>query len=72
MLRIGKYDRSLLGRWDRQQLRRALALLRYQDRHPTESIPSAAQYDGIATTCAVMAEYRRRGWKIPKITAGER
>jgi hypothetical protein len=69
---IGEYDREFLAKLDRQMLRRALFYLRIQDRFPTISNPAAAQYDGWATTGSVRAEYRRRGWKIPKITKAER
>lgn len=60
------YDRKFLARLDRQGLRRALVLLRYQDKHPREPNPAAAQYDGHATVRSVQAEYRRRGWKVPR------
>lgn len=66
------YDRKFLSELDRSGLRRALKLLRYQDRHPHESIPAAAQYDGLATPRSIMAEYRRRGWKVPQRTRTER
>lgn len=63
---IGKYDRAFLARLDRSGLRRALWYLRRQDARPYEPNPAAAQYDGLATASSVRAEYRRRGWKIPK------
>jgi hypothetical protein len=63
---VARFDRGILGRMDRLDLRRALVLLRYQDAHPRESNPAAAQYDGIATTGSVRAEYRRRGWSLPR------
>lgn len=59
------YDREFLSRLDYPGLKRALVLLRYQDRHPRESIPEAAQYDQLATTASVRAEFKRRGWKLP-------
>lgn len=63
---IGWYSRKILSEMTRSQLRRALCCLRRQDARPKEANPAAAQYDGIATTRSVFAEYRRRGWKIPK------
>lgn len=69
---IGDYDRSFLARLDRAGLRRALRLLRRQDARPGEVNPAAAQYDGHATAGSVRAEYRRRGWKIPKPARVER
>lgn len=65
-------DRQFLNGLGRADLRRALWLLRRQDARPHEVNPAAAQYDRLVTTGAVRAEYRRRGWKLPKITRGER
>lgn len=65
-------DLTFLSGLDRAQLRRALWLLRRQDARPHEINPAAAQYDGIATLGTLRAEYRRRGWKIPKATRAER
>lgn len=67
-----RYDRVFLGRLDRPGLRRALWLLRRQDARPREPNPAAAQYDGLATSGAVRAEYRRRGWTVPRPTRQER
>lgn len=72
VLNLGKFDREFIQSRDRAQLRRALWLLRRQDARPHESNPAAAQYDGLATASAVRAEYRRRGWEIPKLTRAER
>ena len=47
-------------------------LLRRQDARPAEINPAAAQYDSHATPSSVRAEYRRRGWKLPKLTRWER
>jgi hypothetical protein len=58
-------DAEFLRRLDRAGLRRALTVLRYQDAHPREPNPAAAQYDRLATTAGVRAEYRRRGWRLP-------
>ena len=66
------YDRAFLARLDRADLRRALWLTRRQDARPHEINPAAAQYDGLATPASVRAEYRRRGWKVPKPTLAER
>ena len=68
---IGEYDRAFLAGCDRQDLRRVLRLMRRQDARPGESNPAAAQYDGLATASSVRAEYRRRGWKIPKPSRAE-
>ena len=65
------FDRQFLANLDRAGLRRALWLLRSQDSRPTEPNPAAAQYDRLATAGSVMAEYRRRGWEIPKPTQRE-
>lgn len=64
--------REFLASLDSRGLRRALWLLRRQDARPNEISPAAAQYDGLATTGYVRAEYRRRGWRVPKSTQGER
>jgi hypothetical protein len=69
---IGDYDRKLLASLDRAGLRRALWLLRRQDARPHECSPPAAQYDGLATASSVRAEYRRRGWMVPRPTRAER
>lgn len=66
------FNPEFLAGLDRAGLRRALQLLRRQDTHPGESNPAAAQYEGLATTNSVRAEYRRRGWKVPKPTLAER
>ena len=68
---LGKYDRAFLAKLDRSNLRRALWLMRRQDARPREVNPAAAQYDGLATASAVRAEYRRRGWKLPKASRAE-
>lgn len=65
------YKRDFLAALDRSGLRRALWLTRRQDARPNEINPAAAQYDGLATPASVRAEYRRRGWKIPKPTRAE-
>lgn len=67
-----RYDRAFLATLSRDQLRRALYWLRRQDARPSEISPPAAQYDGLATAGAVRAEYRRRGWRVPKPTVAER
>lgn len=72
MMNFGKYDRIFLARLDRANLRRALWLMRRQAARPREVNTAAAQYDGIATTASVRAEYGRRGWKVPKPTRMER
>lgn len=66
--------RALLGRLDRAALRRALWFMRRQTARPNEINPAAAQYNdaGIGSAEAVRAEYRRRGWKVPKPTRAER
>lgn len=69
---LGQFDRKFLAGLDRAQLRRALWYMRRQDTHPNEINPAAAQYDGFATASSVRAEYRRRGWKVPKPTRAER
>ena len=69
---VGDYSRRFLASLDRSGLRRALWLLRRQDARPSEINPAAAQYDTHATAGSVRAEYRRRGWKVPKATRAER
>lgn len=66
------YDRQFLSRLDRHGLRRALWLLRRQSTRPLDVNPAAAQFDNLATVSSVRAEYRRRGWKVPKATRAER
>lgn len=66
------YKPDFLARLDRAGLRRALWLLRRQDARPYEINPAAAQFDELATAASVRAEYRRRGWKVPKPTRAER
>lgn len=70
-IKPGTYDRTFLAKLDRGGLRRALWALRRQDARPNEVNPTAAQYDRLATAGSVRAEYRRRGWKIPKPTREE-
>lgn len=67
------FARTLLAGMDRRELRGVLRLLRYQDAHPSEPNPAAAQYElaGV-TTGKVRAEYRRRGWRVPAPTPVER
>jgi len=65
-------DRKFLSGLSRSQLRRALWFLRRQDARPYETNPAAAQYDNLATSQGVRAEYKRRGWKLPKPTLAER
>lgn len=67
-----RFDREFLAKLSREALRRALWYTRRQDARPNELNPAAAQYDGLATSSSVRAEYRRRGWRIPKITCAER
>ena len=66
------YKRDFLARLNRAGLRRALWYTRRQAARPAEINPAAAQYDGLATPSSVRAEYRRRGWKVPKATISER
>lgn len=66
------YGPQFLAKLGRAQLRRALWLLRRQDARPYEINPAAAQYDCLATAGAVRAEYRRRGWRVPKPSRAER
>jgi hypothetical protein len=72
MVIMKNYDREFLAGLDRSGLRRALWLLRRQDARPAEVNPAAAQYDNLATPSSVRAEYRRRGWKVPRLTRAER
>ncbi len=67
-----RFDRPFISSLDRASLRRALWLLRRQDARPHESNSAAAQYDRLATAGAVRAEYRRRGWRIPRPSRAER
>jgi hypothetical protein len=64
-------SKRFLSVLDRSSLRRALWLLRRQSARPHEPNPAAAQYDSLATVRAVTAEYRRRGWKVPKRSRAE-
>jgi hypothetical protein len=64
-------DRAFLSGLTRADLRRALWLLRRQDARPWETNHAAAQYDQLATAAACRAEYRRRGWKVPKPSRAE-
>jgi hypothetical protein len=66
-----RFDRDFLAALDRKGLRRALWYTRRQDARPWEPNPAAAQYDRLATPASVRAEYKRRGWKIPKPTRDE-
>lgn len=66
-----RFDRKFLSALDRAGLRRTLWLLRRQDARPSEPNPAAAQYDRLATAGSVRAEYRRRGWKVPRLTREE-
>lgn len=56
---------EIFQKWELRAWRRAT------DARPSESNPAAAQYDGLATPSSVRAEYRRRGWKIPRPTHAE-
>jgi hypothetical protein len=69
---VRSYDRGFLSTLNREGLRRALWYCRRQDSRPGEINPAAAQYDGLATSASVRAEYRRRGWKVPRLTQAER
>ncbi len=60
------YNPKFLASLDQASLRRALWFCRRQDARPNEINPAAAQYDGLATANSIRAEYRRRGWKIPR------
>ena len=66
--------RELLAGFTRAQLRRALWFMRRQTSRPGEVNPCAAQYNqaGVWSAEAVRAEYRRRGWKVPKPTRAKR
>lgn len=64
--------REILRSYNRQELRNVLWLLRRQESRPSEPNPAAAQWDGLTTLARVRAEYRRRGWKVPKMTREER
>ena len=66
------YSRTFLASLTRPGLRRALWSTRRQTARPSECNPAAAQYDGLATAGSVRAEYRRRGWKVPRPTRAER
>lgn len=67
-----KIAREFLARLDRPGLRRALWFTRRSEARPHEVNPAAAQYWSLATAGYVRAEYRRRGWKVPKPTRAER
>lgn len=67
-----KYNPEFLAALDRVSLRRALWFCRRQSARPYEINPAAAQYDGLATASSVRAEYKRRGWKIPRPSPMER
>lgn len=67
-----RFDRGFLARLDMVELRRALWFVRRQQARPWETNAAAAQYDGLATPSSVRAEYRRRGWKVPRPTLAER
>ncbi len=69
---MSRFDRPFLASLSRLSLRRALRFLRRQDARPYEVNPAAAQYDGLATSSAVRAEYRRRGWRVPRPSGWER
>ena len=69
---FSRYSRSFLASLDRPGLRRALWLCRRQDARPNEINPAAAQYDGLVTASSVRAEYKRRGWKVPRQTLAEK
>lgn len=65
-------QRAFLAGQLRTDLRRILWALRREEARPHEVNYAAAQLDGIATASQVRAEYRRRGWKVPKPTRAER
>ncbi len=65
------YNHSFIQSLSSINLRRALWFLRRQDTRPHETNPAAAQYDSLATSGSIRAEYRRRGLKIPKPTKDE-
>lgn len=63
---------DLLAAFDREDLRRALWYTRREASRPREVNPAAAQYAIVGVTAAkIRAEYRRRGWKVPKPTRAE-
>ncbi len=66
------YRPGFLTNFSRTDLRHALWLLRRERARPYESNPAAAQFDSHATEGSVRAEYRRRGWKLPRPTRDER
>lgn len=66
------YNSAFLASLDRTSLRRALWFTRRQAARPNEVNPAAAQYDRLATASSVRAEYKRRGWKIPRSLSTER
>lgn len=64
---------SLLHSMDRSFLRHCLRHLRRYHSSPREANPAGAQCaDAGLTLALVRAEYRRRGWKVPKPTRWER
>jgi hypothetical protein len=64
-----KNAEALLPSLTRRQLRDDLRCLRYELLHPSEPNPRAAQLEVSGVTLRrIYAEYRRRGWKIPKRT----
>lgn len=64
--------RATLQAFQRPSLRRALWLLRREAARPHELNAPAAQYESAGITVGmVRAEYRRRGWRLPKATRGE-
>ncbi len=64
-----EFAEEILPKFTRQDLRHALRTLRYEAIHPSEPNPYAAQLEsGGVTIRRIYAEYRRRGWKIPKRT----
>jgi len=67
-----KNDRAFLATLDRPRLRHALALLRRMNARPHESNPAGMQLWRLATLRGVHAEYKRRGWKLPKATKAEK
>jgi hypothetical protein len=63
---------ELLPTLTRRELRDDLRCLRYELLHPSEPNPRAAQLEVSGVTLRrIYAEYRRRGWKIPKRTRAE-
>lgn len=67
-----KNDRKFLAQCDKPMLRRALWLLRRMNARPYESNPAGMQLWHLATLRGVHAEYKRRGWKLPKATKAEK